>query len=201
MNFAVASTDRRRHERSRSAAQSPASFATLESNSSLAGDPSCSAGSSPDASKFWANTPTTPADAACSAPPSVASALSPCRGPTRCVRIHDIVRQQERRARAISRSCDSGFRLDGISLGRRPPHGAQLSRAAAGADIVLASDLPSAAGMSSSSALVVAIFAVLSAVNHLTERSEYTANIHERRGPRRISRLHRERSDLQVARR
>ncbi len=46
-----------------------------------------------------------------------------------------------------------------------------------GADIVLASDLPSAAGMSSSSALVVAIFAVLSVVNHLTERPEYAASI------------------------
>jgi len=46
-----------------------------------------------------------------------------------------------------------------------------------GADIVLASDLPSAAGMSSSSALVVAIFAVLSAVNRLAERPEYTTSI------------------------
>jgi galactokinase len=49
--------------------------------------------------------------------------------------------------------------------------------ATVGADIVLASDLPSAAGMSSSSALMVAIFAVLSAVNHLAERPEYTASI------------------------
>ncbi len=49
--------------------------------------------------------------------------------------------------------------------------------ATVGADIVLASDLPSAAGMSSSSALVVTIFAVLSAVNHLAERNEYTTNI------------------------
>ena len=47
-----------------------------------------------------------------------------------------------------------------------------------GADIALASDLPSAAGMSSSSALVVAMFAVLSAVNQLPERKEYAANIH-----------------------
>ena len=47
-----------------------------------------------------------------------------------------------------------------------------------GADIALASDLPSAAGMSSSSALVVAVFAVLSAVNRISEREEYTANIH-----------------------
>jgi len=46
-----------------------------------------------------------------------------------------------------------------------------------GADVALASDLPSAAGMSSSSALVVAIFTVLSAVNRLPDRREYTANI------------------------
>ncbi len=46
-----------------------------------------------------------------------------------------------------------------------------------GADIVLASDLPSAAGMSSSSALVIAIFSVLSAVNHFAERLEYAGNI------------------------
>jgi galactokinase len=49
--------------------------------------------------------------------------------------------------------------------------------ATVGADIVLASNLPSAAGMSSSSALVVAIFAVLSAVNRLAERPEYIADI------------------------
>ena len=46
-----------------------------------------------------------------------------------------------------------------------------------GADIALASDLPSAAGMSSSSALVVAMHAVLSEVNRLSEREEYRANI------------------------
>jgi len=46
-----------------------------------------------------------------------------------------------------------------------------------GADIALASDLPSAAGMSSSSALVVAMYAVLSAVNCIAEREEYRANI------------------------
>jgi galactokinase len=46
-----------------------------------------------------------------------------------------------------------------------------------GADIVFASDLPSAAGASSSSALVVAIFLALSDVNDLPERPEYEANI------------------------
>ncbi|HEY4931184.1 MAG TPA: galactokinase family protein [Terriglobales bacterium] len=50
--------------------------------------------------------------------------------------------------------------------------------ATCGADIALASDLPSAAGMSSSSALVVAMFAVVSAINRLSDREEYVANIH-----------------------
>jgi galactokinase len=47
-----------------------------------------------------------------------------------------------------------------------------------GADIAIASDLPRSAGMSSSSALVVAIFSVLCVVNGLAERAEYRANIH-----------------------
>jgi galactokinase len=46
-----------------------------------------------------------------------------------------------------------------------------------GADIALASDLPRASGMSSSSALVVSIFTALSRVNRLEERSEYAENI------------------------
>jgi galactokinase len=47
-----------------------------------------------------------------------------------------------------------------------------------GADIALASDLPPAAGMSSSSALMIAIFLALDAVNDLRARPEYLANIH-----------------------
>ena len=46
-----------------------------------------------------------------------------------------------------------------------------------GADIVFASDIPFAAGVSSSSALVVAIFLALSDVNDLPSRLEYKANI------------------------
>ncbi len=46
-----------------------------------------------------------------------------------------------------------------------------------GADIVFSSDLPPAAGVSSSSALVVAIFLVLSTVNDLPARDAYRANI------------------------
>lgn len=47
-----------------------------------------------------------------------------------------------------------------------------------GADIAFISDLPPAAGLSSSSALVVAIFAVLARVNELDQRPEYRTNIH-----------------------
>ncbi|HLA83712.1 MAG TPA: galactokinase family protein [Thermoguttaceae bacterium] len=46
-----------------------------------------------------------------------------------------------------------------------------------GAKIALAADLPPAAGMSSSSAMVVAMFLALDAVNHLAARPEYRANI------------------------
>jgi galactokinase len=46
-----------------------------------------------------------------------------------------------------------------------------------GADIVFASDLPPAAGVSSSSALVVAFFLTLSAINDLPARQEYRDNI------------------------
>ena len=46
-----------------------------------------------------------------------------------------------------------------------------------GAEICLSSDLPPAAGMSSSSTLVVAIFTVLSEINRLSERGEYQANL------------------------
>ena len=46
-----------------------------------------------------------------------------------------------------------------------------------GADIAFISDLPPAAGMSSSSALIVAFFLALSEVNELHLRQEYTRNI------------------------
>jgi len=47
-----------------------------------------------------------------------------------------------------------------------------------GADIAFASDLPPAAGMSSSSALVVGFFTVLADVNQLERRHEYLENVH-----------------------
>jgi galactokinase len=46
-----------------------------------------------------------------------------------------------------------------------------------GADVLFASDLPRAAGMSSSSALVVASFLALAAVNHLADSEPYRRNI------------------------
>ncbi len=49
-----------------------------------------------------------------------------------------------------------------------------------GADVALASDLPRASGLSSSSALVVALFTALSEVNDLSSRAEYAGEI---RGP------------------
>ncbi len=46
-----------------------------------------------------------------------------------------------------------------------------------GADIVFASDLPSAAGMSSSSALMIAVLLVMARVNRLTEHPRWRGNI------------------------
>jgi galactokinase len=46
-----------------------------------------------------------------------------------------------------------------------------------GGDIAIASDLPRAAGMSSSSAVVVATFLALATLNRLAERPEYQSNI------------------------
>ena len=46
-----------------------------------------------------------------------------------------------------------------------------------GAEIAFASNLPPAAGMSSSSALMVGVFLALAAVNELTNRPELTANV------------------------
>ncbi|MGW8256988.1 MAG: GHMP family kinase ATP-binding protein, partial [Thermoguttaceae bacterium] len=50
--------------------------------------------------------------------------------------------------------------------------------ASRGADIALLSDLPFAAGMSSSSALLVGISLILAQINRLAERDEYRQNIH-----------------------
>jgi galactokinase len=47
-----------------------------------------------------------------------------------------------------------------------------------GADIALVSDLPQAAGLSSSSALIVGTFLLLARINRLDEQPAYRANIH-----------------------
>lgn len=52
--------------------------------------------------------------------------------------------------------------------------------AATGADVAFASDLPRAAGMSSSSALVVGLAAALVRVSRIDERPEWQSNIHDR---------------------
>ena len=93
------------------------------------------------------------------------------------VRIHDIVRRKTVEL-ALSPALSLpayGWTVYPSVVTRRLAR--NFTDAAVGADIFFASDLPSAAGMSSSSALVVAIFAVLSAVNRLAECPEYTANI------------------------
>ncbi len=49
--------------------------------------------------------------------------------------------------------------------------------ASAGADIAVSSDLPAAAGLSSSSAMIIGTFLLLSAVNHLADNAAYRTNI------------------------
>ncbi len=94
------------------------------------------------------------------------------------VRIEDLVRRQSFEFAMSSdlRVPEYGWRAYPAVVARRLAH--NFPGAVRGADIALASDLPSAAGMSSSSALIVAMFAVLSAVNRISERAEYAANIH-----------------------
>jgi len=52
--------------------------------------------------------------------------------------------------------------------------------ATTGVDIAMSSDLPSASGLSSSSAMIVGTFMVLSRVNGLTETPQYQKHIHSR---------------------
>lgn len=90
------------------------------------------------------------------------------------IRIHDI-----RRRKNVELALSPGVEIPAFGWTVYPSVVARriarnFPAAQTGADVVLASDLPSAAGMSSSSALVVATFSVLSAVNRLPERHEYT---------------------------
>jgi galactokinase len=61
------------------------------------------------------------------------------------------------------------------TVARRIAH--NFSGTLSGADIAFASDLPRASGLSSSSALVVALFSALADINRLEERPEYRASI------------------------
>ena len=95
------------------------------------------------------------------------------------VRINDVVRRKSFEF-TISPDLtipDSGWTVYPTMVARRVAR--NFPGNLRGADISLASDLPRAAGMSSSSALVVAIFSVLATVNRLSEHSAYTANIHD----------------------
>ncbi len=99
--------------------------------------------------------------------------------PDSVVRINDVVRRKSFEF-TISPDLtipDSGWTVYPTTVARRVAR--NFPGNLRGADISLASDLPRAAGMSSSSALVVAIFSVLSAVNRLSEHSAYAANIHD----------------------
>ncbi len=93
------------------------------------------------------------------------------------VRIDDLIRRQSFEFAMSSdlRVPDYGWRAYPAVVARRLAR--NFPGAVRGANIALASDLPSAAGMSSSSALIVAMFAVLSALNRISDRSEYAANI------------------------
>jgi galactokinase len=93
------------------------------------------------------------------------------------VRINDIVRRKtfELVMSSYLKVPDFGWTVYPSVVARRVSR--NFPGAMRGADIAFANDLPSAAGMSTSSALVVAIFAVLSAVNNLPDRAEYDADI------------------------
>lgn len=97
--------------------------------------------------------------------------------PDTCVRIHDVIRQTSSEFQLSPNLVvpDSGWRLYAQVVARRIAR--NFPGELRGADICFASDLPSAAGMSSSSALVVALFSALAAVNQLEGRDEYRASI------------------------
>ncbi len=93
------------------------------------------------------------------------------------VKVNDIVRQQSLEFTISSELAipPSGWRVFPMVVARRLAR--NFGDDCRGAEIAFASDLPSAAGMSSSSALLTAIFTVLSAINHLQERAEFNAEI------------------------
>jgi galactokinase len=72
----------------------------------------------------------------------------------------------------------SGWTVYPMTVGRRIAR--NFDGQLRGAEISFSNDLPRASGMSSSSALVVAIFSVLSRMNQLDQRPEYHSNIRSR---------------------
>ncbi|HEY5087676.1 MAG TPA: galactokinase family protein [Gemmatimonadaceae bacterium] len=98
--------------------------------------------------------------------------------PTNWVRVRDVNSGETAEFELASDvvSCPGHWSNYPITVARRIA--SNFGNANLGADIVFASDLPLAAGVSSSSALVVAIFLTLSAVNDLPSRVEYRDNIH-----------------------
>jgi galactokinase len=100
--------------------------------------------------------------------------------PDGVVRLFDSRRQEEF---AIDPSGDrpsDGWRNYAQVVVRRLA--ANFPRASLGADIVFASDLPSASGMSSSSALIIGTATALADVAGLTDRPEWRDNVMERAG-------------------
>lgn len=96
------------------------------------------------------------------------------------VRIVDLHQRSEANffLRETAESAHSAWTKYAVTVARRLARDFPTARF--GADIVFASDLPIAAGMSSSSALVIAIFLSLAAANALPETDSYRQNIHER---------------------
>ncbi len=94
------------------------------------------------------------------------------------VKVNDIVRQQSLEFTISSdlAIAPSGWRVFPMVVARRLAR--NFGDDCRGVEIAFASDLPSAAGMSSSSALLTVIFTVLSAINQLPERAEFKAEIH-----------------------
>ncbi len=118
------------------------------------------------------------------------------RGATASLRVADAGRRLQEEV-----TLDPGLHPCGVGLARVPrdrgvPAREEFPRALTGADVALASDLPRASGLSSSSALVVAIFTALAESNGLDARPEFAAHIRDRGRPRRVSRGARERPGI-----
>jgi galactokinase len=109
----------------------------------------------------------------CAVPRGLAIAASP-RADGR-VRVMDATRGNSVELQPVDRQAFTGWRHYPEVAVRRLA--ANFPGAALGADIVFASDLPRASGMSSSSALVVALASALVRVAGLDERPEWRTNI------------------------